>query len=640
MKRGREPAAPPIAYARAAGDMSSTPRSTTSTCCAGSRRSDRSPARPDVTAAPPCHRTRLRPLGQGAAERQSATHREGPATAFIPAAGFRNGAFASWRGKLRRGYSCPCQGSTDISIPVAQTTARAFIEAHAPDLSDWCARIFDYGETAWREYESAAWYVEKLRAEGFTVEEGSGGMPTAFAAEWSNGPGPVIGMYAEYDAIPGNCQAALPRRMPRAGLGYQAGGHTDPHSALGIGALGGLLATKAAMERHGIPGGLRFTGEPAEKVRGSKPIHAAKGYYDGLAAMLSFHPFYMLPLCNTVRWNTHCGAAYAMVYRFICDAPENWGASDGAPIPQSHSAARAPGAMDALAVMYVNAKTLRDSMLPHQGGWSISEAVLTAGQATADNQPAGLAELQYMIRVPTIDMAEHVTAALDRTAAAAAAATGCRWERHWVSKSRPGLANHAMARVVWDAMQAAGPPAWGRAAIEVAQAIQAELGLDPMEAPFIDAMQRLVSPETAEAALRQELAPSQTHATSDDYTEMCWHAPTARFYIARPALKAPGGFGYPAWVMNALGGIPATIDPTVLKAAEVLAISALRLLEDDSARDAAMVEFRTRTGGGVGGADWQPPLCDYDPPIHFRWPEYISTPRGRDWWIPRGLPGA
>ena len=79
------------------------------------------------------------------------------------------------------------------------------------------------------------------------------------------------------------------------------------------------------MQRHGIEGTLRFTGEPAEKVRGSKPIHAAKGYYDGLDGMISFHPFYMLPLCNTVRWDTHCGAAYAMIYRFVCDEPENWG---------------------------------------------------------------------------------------------------------------------------------------------------------------------------------------------------------------------------------------------------------------------------------------------------------------------------
>jgi aminobenzoyl-glutamate utilization protein B len=409
---------------------------------------------------------------------------------------------------------------------------------------------------------------------------------------------------------------------------------------LGIGTLGGLLATKAAMEKHGIKGGLRYTGEPAEKVRGSKPIHAAKGYYDGLAAMLSFHPFYMLPMCNTVRWDTHCGAAYAMVYRFICDTPEGWGSSDGAPIPQSHSAVRAPGANDALMTMYQSSKALREAMLPHQGGWSVSEAILTAGQATADNLPAGLAEIQYMMRTPTIEMAEQITAVLDRNAAASAAMTGCRWERHWVCKSRPGLANHALANVVWDALQHVGPPTWNEAAKDVARDIQRNLDMEPMADPFIDEMTQLVAPQQAEAILRRDLPPSQLNSTSDDYTDMTWHTPTARFYIARPALKAAASGPYPSWVMNALGGIPATIDPMVQTAAKVLACAAIRLLEDPAARDAAMDEFKARTGGGIGGTTWQPPLCDYDPPIHFRWPEYINTPRGRDWWIPSAMPGA
>lgn len=254
-------------------------------------------------------------------------------------------------------------GHGDIFRAADEEVAR-----RASFLSDGCAQIFDYGEPAWREYRSAAWYVDRLRTEGFEVEEGSAGMPTAFCAEWRNGDGPMVGMYAEYDAVPGNCQAAQPSPGPRDGLSALAAGHTDPHSGLGMGALGGLLATKAAMQAEGISGGLRFTGEPAEKVRGSKPIHAAQGYYDGLDAMLSFHPFYMLPLCNTVRWDTHCGAAYSMIYRFRCETPENWGAQDGAPIPQSHSDIRAPGANDALMLMYQNARSLRDAMLPHRGG--------------------------------------------------------------------------------------------------------------------------------------------------------------------------------------------------------------------------------------------------------------------------------
>ncbi|MGR3495741.1 hypothetical protein [Citreimonas sp.] len=307
----------------------------------------------------------------------------------------------------------------------ATETADAALRDRAGELSDWTAQLFDWAEPAWREYRSSDWYVRQLRAEGFTVEQGTAGMPTAFCAEWHNGPGPVIGMYAEYDAVPGNSQAPRPEQAPRDGTGEMAAGHTDPHSALGTGALAGLLATKAAMQAHGIPGGLRFTGEPAEKVRGSKPLHAAAGYYDGLAAMLSFHPFYMLPLCNTVRWDTHCGAAYSFVYRFRCDAPQDWGARDGAPIPQSHSDIRAPGANDALMTMYQTARALRDSMLPHRGGWSVSEAILATGQATADNLPALRADLQYMIRVPDLGMAEQITAQLDRLAEHSAAVTGC-----------------------------------------------------------------------------------------------------------------------------------------------------------------------------------------------------------------------
>jgi len=82
--------------------------------------------------------------------------------------------------------------------------ADAWIAQNTPRWSEWCATIWDFAETAWREYRSAAFYVDLLKSEGFEVEEGTAGMPTAFCARWSNGPGPVLGGYAEYDAIPGN----------------------------------------------------------------------------------------------------------------------------------------------------------------------------------------------------------------------------------------------------------------------------------------------------------------------------------------------------------------------------------------------------------------------------------------------------
>jgi aminobenzoyl-glutamate utilization protein B len=169
-------------------------------------------------------------------------------------------------------------------LSAEKKSAISWIEENVSRLSADHKTIWDFHEPSWREYRSAAWYVERLRAEGFTVEAGSGGMPTAFCAEWSNGEGPTIGGYAEYDAVPGTSQAAVPRREPREGVSSHAAGHTDPHSALGIGSLTGFLAAKRAMEQHGIKGRLKFFGEPAEKMCGSKPVHAAKGYYGNPSA--------------------------------------------------------------------------------------------------------------------------------------------------------------------------------------------------------------------------------------------------------------------------------------------------------------------------------------------------------------------
>ena len=221
-----------------------------------------------------------------------------------------------------------------MQTSAAQAHAISHIAANAAFLSEGAARIFDFGETAWREYCSADWYVSVLRAHGFDVETGSGGMPTAFAAHWSNGPGPAILLYAEYDAVPGNCQAASVMRGPRPGLSVHAGGHTDPHSGLGM--AGPRRASRAAIGDAAS----RYRRQPAlyrracrKGARLQSRSTRARGYYDGLDAILSFHPFYMLPMCNTVRWETHCGAAYAMIYRFVCDEPEGWGQSDGAPIP-------------------------------------------------------------------------------------------------------------------------------------------------------------------------------------------------------------------------------------------------------------------------------------------------------------------
>jgi len=514
------------------------------------------------------------------------------------------------------------------------------IDSHMGELSDWNQIIWHYAEPALREYKSAAWYVDRLRREGFEVEAGSGGMPTAFSATWSNGAksgDPVIGAYAEYDAVPGNCQAASTRKEPRKGLSRHAAGHTDPHSALGISSLGGVLAAKATMEKYNIRGTIRYFGEPAEKLRLSKPVHAAKGYYDGVDAFISFHPTYMLPLVNTTRWDTHCGVGYACIYTFDCIEPENWLSADpDSAIPASHISARAPGANDALFHMFGMTKQSQSNMLPFTSGWSISEAILSAGQATSDNLPAQTSQIQYLWRTPTMEMAETVARVLDNNAEAAAKAAHCRWTKTWVTKSRPGLANHVMAKVTYDNICLAGAPSWGAEAIAAAQAMQREIGVTPMDKPFMRAIEETIEPEEAERRLRQSLPPSQLNSTSDDYTEYCWNAPTVRFYIGRPMLKAAPGVNYPDWVMNALGGIRSCIDPMIRTASKTIGGTIIDLMTRPDLLAAAKDEWRERTGGGIGGSKWMAPMLpkDFRVPNDFRWPEYVTTTRGQEWWIP------
>ena len=128
--------------------------------------------------------------------------------------------------------------------------AHDWVNENSGRISAFNKKIWDYAEPAWREYRSAKDYVDLLRAEGFTVEEGTGDMPTAFMATWGEGR-PVLGTYAEYDAVPGNSQQVVPYQAPREGLHPWTAGHTDPHSMLGTAALTGILATKAAMEKFG-----------------------------------------------------------------------------------------------------------------------------------------------------------------------------------------------------------------------------------------------------------------------------------------------------------------------------------------------------------------------------------------------------
>ncbi|WP_210526881.1 amidohydrolase [Rubellimicrobium arenae] len=528
--------------------------------------------------------------------------------------------------------------STDQGWTAAQTDALTFLEERRSAFSKDHMTIWNLHEPSWREYRSSRWYADRLEAEGFAVERGTAGMPTAFRARWSNGPGPVLAGYAEYDAVPGQSQAPVPYRAPRPGASPRAAGHTDPHSALGMGSLAGFLAAKHAMERHGITGTLVYFGEPAEKMCGSKPVHAAHGYYDGLDAALSFHPHSFPALTNGCFWETTSAPYWSRIYTFHCDDPHTWQSeASGGTVAHVHAMARAPGAIDAVCLMYTNSKMMKESMLPHSGSWTLNEFIPIAGQATADNIAPGIGQIQYSMRAPTLAMCEAVFDVLDRNAEHIAAMTHCRVEKAWITRTRPGLPNKAFAKLTFANFARLGPPVWSDEAKAFARDIQRSLDLDPLEEPFLEEMEKLTPPWEAEDAFRRQLPAWQLNYAADDYVDYTWHAPTVRLYVARPTLRPPHpGFRYHEWTRNAMGGVPACIDPMWSKAAQVIATTLLDLLTRPEALAEIQAEFRERTGGGVGGTNWLPPLLppDFKAPINYHWPEYVETSRGYDWSIP------
>ena len=520
--------------------------------------------------------------------------------------------------------------------------ARVWIEKNEKNISDWHQIIWEYAEPVWREYKSAAWYVKTLRENGFAVEEGSGGMPTAFCAYWQNGEGgPTIGAYAEYDAVPEQSQQQVPYQCPRDNLNPYAAGHTDPHSALGIGALAGVLAAKHAMEKGNINGRIKFMGEPAEKVCGSKPLHAAKGYYNDVDAFISFHPAYRADHCNSVNWDIQCGASYGRIFTFECKSPETWGeCKDRVLMPIQLQTARAPGALDAVSLMYTTSRYTYASMLPRSSGWYISESILVGGQATADHMAPRLGQIYYCWRSPTIEMQERIGEVLENNAKHVAGITHCEYHGDWVQKNRPGITNHVLADITYKNLELAGAPQFNEEAKAFGREILKNLNCTPTDDPFMPECSTLHHPLDVDKLYKQNLPPWQKNTMSDDYTEYTWHAPTVRLLIGRcmiDRMKDSPNHVYPMWAWNALGGKRECIDPTIYSAGKTIGYTIIDLMTCPEKLAAAKEEFVERTGGGVGGTKWLAPLLpsDHPAPINFRWPEYVKTARSEnEWWIP------
>lgn len=171
-------------------------------------------------------------------------------------------------------------------LPKNKVLIEASIEQHKTELINISDEIWTQAETAFEEYESSEILSNYAEQNGFEVEKGVAGMPTAFVATYGSGK-PVISILGEFDALPGISQKAVPTKNP---LDAGAPGHGCGHNLFGTGSLGAAIAIKEMIESGKIKGTIKFFGTPSEEKFFGKIWMVREGLWDDVDVNISWHP--------------------------------------------------------------------------------------------------------------------------------------------------------------------------------------------------------------------------------------------------------------------------------------------------------------------------------------------------------------
>ncbi len=160
------------------------------------------------------------------------------------------------------------------------------VESQTESLIELSDAIWAHAEIAFEEAESSKLLADYAEKNGFKVERGVSGMPTAFVATYGSGK-PVISILGEFDALPGISQKAQPTKEP---LQAGAAGHGCGHNLFGAGSLGAAIAIKEMIEEGKIEGTVKFFGTPAEEKFFGKIWMVESGLWDDVDVNISWHP--------------------------------------------------------------------------------------------------------------------------------------------------------------------------------------------------------------------------------------------------------------------------------------------------------------------------------------------------------------
>ncbi len=433
--------------------------------------------------------------------------------------------------------------------------AVASIEKHKAEIIGLSDQVWSFAETALLETRSSKLLADYAEKQGFTVERGVAGMPTAFVASYGEGR-PIIGVLGEYDALPGLSQKAQPEKEA---LEPGAPGHGCGHNLLGTAALGAALAIKDLMAAGKLKGTIRFYGTPAEEAVGGKVYMIRAGLFKDLDVCLAWHP--------DEKTRVSVDGSQAIV-DFIVEFKGK----------AAHAAAdpwNGRSAVAALEFFTTGLNRMREFVKPTV---RMHYTILNGGDVP--NVVPAYARLWCWLRdskgtgvEQLLDRARRITegAALMAEVESKITVDAGDWET---------LVNLTGEKVMFQNLTWLGPIAFTPEEQEFAKKIQQATGIEPK------GLDGSVQPWRAPKA--------DPEGGSTDVGDVSWIVPT----LSMNATTAPVDAPWHAWPVVACGGMSIGHKGLVY-AAKALAATMVDLFEDAKTLEAIKAEFRENTKGVV-----------------------------------------
>jgi len=449
-------------------------------------------------------------------------------------------------------------------------TALEHLNANGDSYGEIAQQIWGFAEMGYLEEKSSDLLQQTLKNNGFKIESGVAGIPTAFTAEYGSGY-PVIGILGEYDALPGLSQKALPKKESAG----EAAGHACGHHLFGTASAAAAITTKEWMEANKIKGTIRFYGTPAEEGGSGKVYMVREGLFDDVDIVLHWHP--------GDKNNADAGAALAnksAKFRF-----------HGISAHAASAPERGRSALDAVEAMNFMVNMMRE----HMPDDARIHYVITDG-GKAPNVVPDFAEVYYYARHGDRDVVIDLFDRITKSAEGAALGTGTTYDYEMIGGTHDILPNLTLQKLVYDNLKEIGGFDYNQEEKAFADEMAESLGLDSIDYRI----SREIQDFKAEGKARG----------STDVGDVSYAVPTAGFSTAT---WVPGTAAH-SWQAVAGGGTSIG-KKGMMVAAKTLALTAMDLLEKTDVIEKAKKEFLE-----LRGADFKysPLLGDREPALDYR----------------------